>query len=77
MLRYGFERLKLEEIVAFTVPSNTRSRRVMEKIGLTFSGDFDHPLIAEGHPMRHHVLYRISPTAWEGGSSDQTTPRGR
>ncbi len=76
VLRYGFERLKLEEIVSFTVPSNTRSRRVMEKIGLTFSEDFDHPLIAEGHPMRHHVLYRISRTAWEGGASDQTTSHG-
>jgi RimJ/RimL family protein N-acetyltransferase len=65
VLRYGFERLKLNEVVAFTVPSNTRSRRVMEKIGLTFSEDFDHPLIAEGHAMRRHVLYRISRTAWE------------
>jgi RimJ/RimL family protein N-acetyltransferase len=69
VLRYGFERLNLGEIVAFTVPSNTRSRRVMEKIGLTLSGDFDHPLIAEGHPMRRHVLYRISRTAWAAGLS--------
>jgi ribosomal-protein-alanine N-acetyltransferase len=21
--------------------------------------DFDHPLIAEGHPLRRHVLYRL------------------
>ena len=68
VLRYGFERLKLDEIVAFTVPANIRSRRVMEKIGLTFSGEFDHPLIPEGHPMRRHVLYRISRTACDGGS---------
>ena len=62
-LRYGFERLRLEEIVAFTTLANTRSRRVMEKIGLTFSEEFDHPEIAAGHPMRRHVLYRISRTA--------------
>lgn len=64
-LRYGFERLGLPEIVAFTVPANKRSRRVMEKIGLAFSEEFDHPRIAQGHPMRRHVLYRISRSAWE------------
>lgn len=64
-LQYGFEFLGLPEIVAFTLPANTRSRRVIEKIGLVFSEEFDHPLIGEGHPMRRQVLYRISRTAWE------------
>ncbi len=64
-LRYGFERLGLQEIVAFTIPANKRSRRVMEKLGLVFSEEFDHPLVAEGHPMRRQVLYRISRSAWE------------
>ncbi|MGC1884719.1 MAG: GNAT family N-acetyltransferase, partial [Stellaceae bacterium] len=31
----GFDRLGLEEIVAFTVPANLASRRVMEKLGMT------------------------------------------
>ena len=35
-LAYGFERLDLKEIVAFTVPGNTRSRRVMEKLGMRY-----------------------------------------
>jgi ribosomal-protein-alanine N-acetyltransferase len=64
-LRYGFDALKLPEIVAFTIPANRRSRRVMEKIGLAYSEEFDHPLIEEGHPMRRHVLYRISRSEWE------------
>ena len=64
-LRYAFEYLGLPEIVAFTLPANKRSRRVIEKIGLAFSEEFDHPLIAEGHPMRRQVLYRISRSAWE------------
>jgi RimJ/RimL family protein N-acetyltransferase len=64
-LRYGFESLGLREIVAFTIPANRRSRRVMEKLGLVFSEEFDHPLIAEGHTMRRHVLYRIPRSAWE------------
>ena len=68
VLRHGFEHLKLDEIVAFTIPANKRSRRVMDKIGLVFSGEFDHPLIAAGHPMRRHVLYRISRGSWERAS---------
>lgn len=60
-LRYAFEELALDEVVAMTVPANVRSRRVMEKLGMTrdAGGDFDHPRIAEGHPLRRHVLYRI------------------
>ena len=61
-LRFGFERLRLPEIVAFTAPGNARSRRVMEKIGMARNpaDDFDHPLVAEGHPLRRHVLYRVA-----------------
>jgi RimJ/RimL family protein N-acetyltransferase len=59
-LRYGFETLGLREIVSFTTVGNGRSRRVMEKLGMTHdpADDFDHPRIAEGHPLRRHVLYR-------------------
>jgi RimJ/RimL family protein N-acetyltransferase len=62
VLVFGFEVLRLEEIVSFTAPSNARSRRVMEKIGMTYdpADDFDHPFLPEGHPLRRHVLYRIS-----------------
>ena len=60
-LRFGFETLGLEEIVAFTVPNNARSRAVMERLGMSRSAedDFDHPSLPEGHPLRRHVLYRI------------------
>jgi RimJ/RimL family protein N-acetyltransferase len=60
VLEFGFRWVQLDEIVSFTTVANVRSRRVMEKIGMTHvpSGDFDHPLLAEGHPLRRHVLYR-------------------
>jgi RimJ/RimL family protein N-acetyltransferase len=63
-LQFGFEDLRLDEIVSFTVPENVRSRRVMEKLGLTHdpADDFDHPLLPEGHRLRRHVLYRIRAT---------------
>jgi ribosomal-protein-alanine N-acetyltransferase len=35
-LDYGFETLKLDKIAAVAAPENTGSRRVMEKLGMTF-----------------------------------------
>ena len=58
-VEFGFTQAGLDEIVSFAVPANTRSIRVMEKLGMKFSGEFDHPLVAEGHPLRRHVLYRL------------------
>jgi RimJ/RimL family protein N-acetyltransferase len=61
VVRHAFEVLKLDALVSFTVPANIRSRRVMEKIGMTHNpaDDFDHPNLPEGHPLRRHVLYRL------------------
>lgn len=61
-LEFGFDHLHLDQIVSFTVPDNVRSRRVMEKIGMTHdpADDFDHPNLPEGHRLRRHVLYRIA-----------------
>jgi RimJ/RimL family protein N-acetyltransferase len=58
---HAFKDLGLEEIVSFTVPGNVRSRRVMEKIGMTrdLGGDFDHPHVTKGNLLRRHVLYRL------------------
>jgi ribosomal-protein-alanine N-acetyltransferase len=58
----GFGRLGLEEIVSMTAPSNVRSIAVMERLGMTHdpADDFDHPNVPEGHPLRRHVLYRLS-----------------
>ena len=58
----GFDELGLEEIVSFTVPANFRSRRVMERLGMTHdpADDFDHPRVPEGSPLRRHVLYRLA-----------------
>jgi RimJ/RimL family protein N-acetyltransferase len=62
-LAFGFEQRGLREIVSFTVPENIRSRRVMERIGMTRTpaDDFDHPTAPER--LRRHVLYRIAAAA--------------
>jgi [ribosomal protein S5]-alanine N-acetyltransferase len=52
------DRLGLEEIVAFTLPHNVGSRRVMEKAGFRYEGDIEWARLP-------HVLYRqrLSPRA--------------
>lgn len=65
-LEFGFSQLGFDEIVSFTVPANTRSRRVMERLGMTHdpAEDFDHPRLPEGHALRRHVLYRLGRARW-------------
>ena len=62
VLHYAFTELDLPEIISFTVPANTKSRHVMEKIGLHHSeaDDFDHPKLEENSPLKRHVLYRLT-----------------
>jgi RimJ/RimL family protein N-acetyltransferase len=60
-LAYGFDVLKLTEIVSFTALANGPSRRVMERIGMRDTGrDFGHPAVPEGHALRRHCLYAIT-----------------
>lgn len=63
---HGFEHLNLREIVGFTTPLNTRSTAVMERLGMKRDpeGDFEHPRVPPGHPLRPHVLYRLSKDDW-------------
>jgi RimJ/RimL family protein N-acetyltransferase len=65
-LGFGFGPLDLAEIVSFTARRNVRSRRVMERLGLVREPelDFDHPAVPVGHPVRPHVLYRITRPQW-------------
>jgi ribosomal-protein-alanine N-acetyltransferase len=57
-VEFAFGPAGLGELVSFTVPENLRSRRVMERIGMTHNpeDDFDHPLLPG---RRRHVLYRL------------------
>jgi RimJ/RimL family protein N-acetyltransferase len=66
VIDYAFEDLALSDILSFTAQGNLRSRRVMERLGMRHhpSEDFDHPSIPTGHPLRRHVLYRLTNTDW-------------
>lgn len=70
LLSFGFDELRLREIISFAVASNSRSTAVMERLGMTRdpSADFDHPRVADPH-LKRHVLYRIAPEEWRRAGS--------
>ncbi len=52
-----------EPAVAITAVTNTRSRALMEKLGMSYQPgrDFDHPRVPPGSPLVRHVVYRKDP----------------
>lgn len=60
-LAWAWRELDVASVVAITVQDNTRSWGLMERLGMTRNpdDDFDHPALAEGDPLRRHILYRI------------------
>ncbi|WP_339347866.1 GNAT family N-acetyltransferase [uncultured Sphingomonas sp.] len=61
-LSWGWRNLDAPAATAVTVPANWRSRGLMERLGMLRDpgGDFDHPDMARGDPLRHHIRYRIA-----------------
>ena len=60
-LEDGFTRAGLRKIVAMTALGNTDSRKVMERLGMSRSMEFDYPGHPEGSALRRHVLYVALP----------------
>ncbi len=56
----GFTRVGLNEIVALTALGNQASIRVMQRLGMTRTIEFDHPSLPVDSNLRRHVLYRLS-----------------
>lgn len=69
-IRFGFETIGLDEIVAFTIPANEPSQRVMQRIGMRRDpdGDFLHPSLPADHAVAPHVLYRLTRSDWSAKS---------
>ena len=62
-LNWGFGTLGLPEIVSFTAHENRRSIALMQRLGMVTDPkeNFQHPMLARGHPLSWHVLYRLPP----------------
>jgi RimJ/RimL family protein N-acetyltransferase len=61
IIDFAFSQLALPEVVAITALPNQPSRRVMEKVGMTYRPEFDfnHPRVPAGHPYERHALYSL------------------
>jgi ribosomal-protein-alanine N-acetyltransferase len=66
-LARGFQ--DVDSITSFTAVVNERSWRVMERLGMRREGEFDHPRVPAGHPVRRHVLYRADRQTWSPHST--------
>jgi RimJ/RimL family protein N-acetyltransferase len=70
-LAFGFDTLDLSEVVSVTTVANRRSTAVMERLGMRRdrADDFLHPNLPDGHPLRPHVLYRLTREDWSRSRS--------
>lgn len=59
---FAFNKLKLLELVSFTVPSNIRSIRLMQRLGFIYNkvDGFANPNLALRRPLRKPILYRLA-----------------
>ncbi|MDQ0427406.1 ribosomal-protein-alanine N-acetyltransferase [Planomicrobium stackebrandtii] len=58
-LAYAFGPLDMTRVFSFTSTLNEPSQTVMKRIGMTKEGEFEHPKLEQGSPLKRHVLYRI------------------
>ncbi len=72
LLAIAFDNLQLAELVCFTLPTNTGSRRVMEKCGFRFERDITYADLP-------HVLHRLTREQWREaqGELEETTDARR
>lgn len=65
-LGIAFASLALQEVVSFTPVCNTKSRAVMERLGMrSIEQTFAHPHVPDGSKLRKHCLYRLSLRQWK------------
>lgn len=65
-IAYGFDILKLDNIVSFTTLNNSASQAVMRKLGMQRSPQtFIHPSVPAGCELKEHCLYELSKADWQ------------
>ena len=60
-LRFAFDELGLSHVNSITSVVNSRSRSVMERIGMRFADHFDHPRPGLAAELKPHVRYFTTP----------------
>jgi RimJ/RimL family protein N-acetyltransferase len=57
-LEAAYSKFKIKEILAFATDTNLPSAAVMKKIGMTYIGTVQHPLIINDTRFKHCVVYK-------------------
>ncbi len=70
VLRFGFENLKLHRIEAKYIEENERSRRLMERVGMTFEGVIREGMLIKGNYVNVGVC-AILDREWQAMEKDQ------
>ncbi|MFZ6053041.1 GNAT family N-acetyltransferase [Halocola ammonii] len=63
-LEYGFTQLNLNEVISTCPKENLRSERVMQKIGMSKIGEFNHPNLDDSPHLQNCVCYRVQKQEW-------------
>ncbi|MCW8982064.1 MAG: GNAT family N-acetyltransferase [Altibacter sp.] len=57
-LHAAFTAFQLDEVYAFAAQGNTASEKVMQKIGMSYAGTFEHPKLANDDRFEYCIAYR-------------------
>ncbi|GAB3456968.1 GNAT family N-acetyltransferase [Actinophytocola sediminis] len=76
LLRYGFEVAGLRRIFADTMAVNTRSRRVMDKLGLRYESTYFAPYAPIPGSEHGEVVYGLDRAAWADTASQRKNLHG-
>ncbi|KZK97176.1 hypothetical protein PsAD26_05581 [Pseudovibrio sp. Ad26] len=69
-LRFGLETLQLNEIVSFTPVQNSRSEKLMQRLGMVCVEEFEHPMLEDSHRLKRQVLYKMTRQRYLGQGYD-------
>lgn len=70
-LLYGFQKLNLDKIISTCTEENSKSERVMKKIGMKKIGSFKHPKLKEEPKLKEYptyedcICYEINKEDWQ------------
>ena len=59
-VEHAFKKLNIDELYAFATDNNKPSQHVMDKIGMSYQGNFQHPKIKGDTRFKHCVAYKIT-----------------
>jgi len=64
-LEFAFNEVNLNEVISICTENNSRSEKVMKKIGMKKIGEFVHPKLKDHSKYRNCICYHIDKKMWQ------------